>query len=135
MIWDVLQKFTEQYNAQGLYWNYFFHHWQILSTSLFGNAVAFTTTTPTVTALTVEPATVAKYVPGQSYQFYAKATGTGLTPATSTWTISGNTSEDTFLSPQGLLYVAKDEAGTSITVTATNNFNSEITGTATVTKA
>ena len=135
MIWDVLQKFTEQYNAQGLYWNYFFHHWQILSTSLFGNAVAFTTTTPTVTALTVEPATVAKYVPGQSYQFYAKATGTGLTPATSTWTISGNSSDDTFISPQGLLYVAKDEAGDTITVTATNNFNSEVSGTATVTKA
>lgn len=135
MIWDVLQKFTEQYNAQGLYWNYFFHHWQILSTSLFGNAVAFTTTTPTVTTLTVEPATVGSYVAGQSYQFYAKVEGTGLTPATSTWTISGNTSDDTFISPQGLLYVAKDETGATITVTATNNFNSEVSGTASVTKA
>ena len=135
MIWDVLQKFTEQYNAQGLYWNYFFHHCQILSTSLFGNAVAFTTTTPNVTSLTVEPTTVTKYVAGQSYQFYAKADGTGLTPATSTWTISGNTSEDTFISPQGLLYVAKDEASATITVTATNNFNSGVSGTATVTKA
>ena len=77
---------------------------------------------------------VAKYVPGQSYQFYAKVTGTGLTPATSTWTISGNSSDDTFISPQGLLYFSKDETGATITVTATNNFNSEVSGTASVTK-
>jgi hypothetical protein len=41
MIWDKLFQTTNQYNAQGLYWNYWLHHHQILSTSQFVNAVQF----------------------------------------------------------------------------------------------
>lgn len=41
MVWDKLYKTTNQYNAQGLYWNYWLHHHQLLSTSQFQNAVRF----------------------------------------------------------------------------------------------
>lgn len=41
MVWDKLYKTTNQYNAEGLYWNYWLHHHQLLSTSQFQNAVAF----------------------------------------------------------------------------------------------
>jgi hypothetical protein len=41
MVWDKLYQTTNQYNAQGLYWNYWLHHHQILSTSQFQNAVRF----------------------------------------------------------------------------------------------
>jgi hypothetical protein len=41
MIWDKLFQTTNQYNGQGLYWNYWLHHHQILSTSQFVNAVQF----------------------------------------------------------------------------------------------
>lgn len=34
-------------NGKGLYWNYFLHHWQTLSLSLFANCVAFRTPTTT----------------------------------------------------------------------------------------
>ena len=33
MIFDNLQNFTENYNGQGLYWNYFYHVWKTFSTS------------------------------------------------------------------------------------------------------
>lgn len=41
MVWDKLYQTTNQYNAQGLYWNYWLHHHQLLSTSQFQNAVLF----------------------------------------------------------------------------------------------
>lgn len=41
MVYDTLQKMETIRNPQGLYWNYFFHQWQVLSTSRFANAVAF----------------------------------------------------------------------------------------------
>lgn len=41
MVWDKLYQTTNQYNAQGLYWNYWLHHHQLLSTSQFQNAVRF----------------------------------------------------------------------------------------------
>lgn len=41
MVFDKLFQTTSQYNAKGLYWNYFLHHHQLLSYSLFHNAVQF----------------------------------------------------------------------------------------------
>lgn len=41
MVYDKLFQTTNQYNAQGLYFNYWLHHHQILSTSQFQNAVKF----------------------------------------------------------------------------------------------
>lgn len=41
MVWDKLYKTTSQYNAKGMYWNYWLHHHQLLSTSQFQNAVRF----------------------------------------------------------------------------------------------
>lgn len=41
MVWDKLTQFTEQYNAQGMYWNYFYHIWKVFSVSPFANAVMF----------------------------------------------------------------------------------------------
>lgn len=41
MVWDKLFQTTNQYNAEGLYHNYWLHHHQLLSTSQFQNAVAF----------------------------------------------------------------------------------------------
>lgn len=40
-VYDTLYETTSQYNAQGLYTNYFLHHHQLLSASQFFNAVVF----------------------------------------------------------------------------------------------
>lgn len=132
MIWDNLTKFTEQYNAEGLYWNYFYHHWQILSYSLFANAVAFVTEDQTITGVTVEPETQ-KYVPGQSYQLVARVTGTGIMTGACSWAVTGNSDTATSVSPQGLVYIGKNESGT-VTVTATSVVNPAVSGSATLTK-
>jgi len=52
-VYDVLNQFTEQYNAALLYWNEFNHVWRIYSASPFAPIVGFTTMTPTITAVTV----------------------------------------------------------------------------------
>lgn len=41
-VYDNNNKFTEQYVASGLYWNYFYHVWKTISNSPFANCVAFT---------------------------------------------------------------------------------------------
>lgn len=44
-VYDNNAKFTEQYCASGMYWNYFYHVWKTISTSPFSNAIVFVTDT------------------------------------------------------------------------------------------
>lgn len=56
-VYDNNNKFTEQYVASGLYWNYFYHTWKTVSYSPFANAVVFVTSTADIAmpaTLTVE---------------------------------------------------------------------------------
>ena len=58
-VYDVLNQFTEIYNAKGLYWNEFFHVWRIYSASPFVNCLMFSSTQDALTSLTVSgPTTV-----------------------------------------------------------------------------
>lgn len=61
-VYDNLNKFTEQYVASGLYWNYFYHTWKTISHSPFSNAVVFVTDGATVEA----PAQFTVHVSGKS---------------------------------------------------------------------
>lgn len=132
MVYDNFQNFTEQYNGEGLYWQYWFHVWKTFSTSPFANIIVFTTDAATVTGITVDPttATVAK---GASAKFTATVTATGSAPTSVLWSVEGNDDPDTHITPEGLLAVSKNETSTSLTVTATSFFNRAITATATVT--
>lgn len=131
MVYDCLQKFTRDMNGQGLYWNYWAHFWRVMSVSPFSNAVAFVTTAPTVTGVSVSPATqvIAK---GQSGTFTATVEGTGLYPKTVTWGITGNADPNTNINGEGVLKMGENETAT-ITVTATSTFDTTKTGTATAT--
>lgn len=40
-IYDNLSRFTEQYVASGLYWNYFYNVWKTVASSSYSNAVVF----------------------------------------------------------------------------------------------
>lgn len=42
-VYDNNAKFTEQYCASGMYWNYFYHVWKTISSSPFSNAIVFVT--------------------------------------------------------------------------------------------
>ena len=62
MVFDNLTNFTENYNGEGMYWNYFYHVWRTYSTSLFANAILFTTdATTTYTAPQAYTATWTAY--------------------------------------------------------------------------
>ena len=40
-VYDNLSRFTEQYVASGLYWNYFYNVWKTVASSSYSNAVVF----------------------------------------------------------------------------------------------
>lgn len=42
-VYDNVTKFTEQYSASGMYWNYFLNVWKTVSSSPFSNAIVFVT--------------------------------------------------------------------------------------------
>ena len=46
MIFDNLFDMTEQFNGEGIYWNYWYHTWKTFSISPFANAALFVEGTP-----------------------------------------------------------------------------------------
>lgn len=132
MVYDTFFNFTEQYNAQGLYWNYFFHHWQVLSTSQFANAIAFTTETPAITSVTISPktATVSK---GQNVQFTTTVVATGMASEAISYNVTGAVSDNTTITSNGLLIVGSDETATELTVSAISIFDNSKNDIATIT--
>lgn len=129
MVFDNFIGFTENYNGQGLYWNYFYHVWKTYSKSPFANAVLFTTATNSITSVSVTPPTltVAK---GQYGKFTANVVVTGTPSKLVTWSVN---SDNSTIDNTGMLYVSPNETLSSLTVTATSVVNGTKTGTATVT--
>lgn len=129
MIFDNQYQFTEDYNGEGLYWQYWLHAWKIFSTSPFSNAVIFTTATPAVTSVTVSPST-ATVNKGNMLQLNAVVEGTGFISKAVTWSIDSDIST---ISSTGLLKVSANETAAEITVTVTSTYDASKTGTATIT--
>lgn len=132
MVFDNWIGFTENYNGQGLYWNYFYHCWKTFSTSPFSNAVLFTTETTAVTGVTVTPPTT-ELVKGSSMQFTASVVTTGYVPKGVTWSVTGTTDTVSSITPDGILTVPSTEPNTTLTVTATSVYDASKKGTSTVT--
>lgn len=136
MVFDVFDTFTQNYNGQGLYWQYFYHVWRIFSASPFANAICVSSNTSTVTAVAVTPAE-ANVTQGANLQMSAAVSGTGMYDKQITWAASGQASSETNIDPMsGVLNVGKDETvGSEITVTATAVNGTEGTATITVVQA
>lgn len=119
MIFDNLERTTENYNGAGLYWNHWLHTWKTFSVSPFANAIAFTTDTNSITGVTVSPAT-ANVTQGAEMVFVAKVTGTGIFDQSVSFSVTGATKSGTTIDPySGRLHVAADEpAQTTLTVVA-----------------
>lgn len=131
MVFDNWIGFTENYNGQGLYWNYFYHCWKTFSTSPFSNAVLFTTNATSVTSVTVTPPT-AELTKGSSMQFSAAVVTSGYVPKGVTWSVSGASDTVSTITPDGLLTVPTAEQNTTLTVTATSVYDARKKGTSTV---
>lgn len=115
-VWDSKLKNVDIYNPDGLYWNNYLHHWQILSSSIFTVSMVFMKK-PTVTAVTTSPATSGTYKAGGYLKITATTTGDKSNAVT--WTLSGNNDDNTFIDGCGNLFIGKNESG-SLTVKATS---------------
>ena len=134
MIFDNLYNFTEQYNGEGLYWNYWYHVWKTFSVSPFANAVVFVPGAPSITSVSVSPAT-ATVNAGQSILLSATVVTTNFASKAVDWSISPET-EGVSIDPLGMLYVGPDvDSGTELTVTATSHYDSTKSASATITVA
>ena len=131
MIYDSLIRTEDIYNPQGLYYNYFLHHHQVISASPFANAVLFVTVAPVLASIDLLPATVNASA-GDTIQFIVEATGTNDPPAKSTFTTDA-TSDNTYISSNGMLVIGSDETTSPLTVTATSDYLDSITDTAVIT--
>lgn len=131
MVFDNFNNFTEQYNGQGLYWNYWYHVWKTFSVSPFANAALFVPGTPGVTSVTVTPdsATISG-TSGGTVQLNAAVVTTNFAPQTVVWS---SNSDSVTVNASGLVTVPAGTGATSVTITATSTYDSSKKDTATIT--
>lgn len=129
MVFDMLTQFTEQYNGQGLYWNYFYHVWKTFSVSPFANSVLFVPGTPSVTSVTVSP-TTASVPKGGSVSLSCVVVTEYFAPQTVVWT---SNAADVKVSAAGVVTVDADATSATATITATSAFDDKKKAMCTVT--
>lgn len=129
---NYLFEFYEFEDPSTLKENFFLHDWKVISYSPFRNAVVYTTQSPTITSVTVTPAT-ASVGKGTQLQLSAEVVATGFASKKVSWNVEGATSDKTTITPNGLLVVGSDETATSLTVKAISLADSSKSGSATIT--
>lgn len=130
MVFDNLMSFTENYNGEGLYWNYFYHVWKTFSTSPFANALIFTTTAQSITSVEITgPATLNL---GDVAQYTAVVTGTALAPQGVAWSVSGSQPVRAQIDWTGKIMIPPDEPNSTLIITATSLYDPSKTDTFTV---
>lgn len=126
-------KLTEFYNPQTLRNNHFLHVWAVFSTSPFENGVVFTSDTPAVNSVTVNPAT-ASVMQGQSLQLNAVVDTEGFANKAVTWEVTTGSNLGVTVSKNGLVQVpASATAGSgNVVVTAKSIYDKTKTGKSTI---
>lgn len=119
MIFDNFQNFTEQYNGEGLYWNYWYHTWKTFSISPFANAILFTTDTPVIKTLSVTPSAVT-LPKGSTMQLKVVVDSTGFASNKITWVDNGSLS---YIDVNNVLHIDKNETATSLTFECMSAFD------------
>lgn len=128
MVFDNLQEFTEQFNGQGLYWNYWYHVWKTFSVSPFANTALFVAGAPLVTSVKVNPSAANASV-GQSLQLTATVETENFAPQSVTWT---SDSDKATVDIRGKVTLLEGATGT-INITATSVYDSIKNGTCVIT--
>lgn len=130
MVYDTLQKMETIRNPKGLYWNYFYHVWQVLSVSRFANAVAFVSgDVAKVTQVIVDPV-IASVKQGNTHQFNAFIRQTDNEVYTPKWSVVGTgttqVKSGTTIDTKGVLTVDATQTG-ELKVVATVTFDTSKT--------
>ena len=129
MIFDNMYEFTENYNGQGLYWNYFYHTWKTFSMSPFANALVFVPAVPSVTSVTVSPSAVT-CKKGQSVQLSVTVETENYAPKTVNWK---SDTEGVTVDINGHVTVASSVTASTAKITATSTYDGTKSGLCTVT--
>lgn len=133
MILDNLLEFTDQYNGQGLYWNYWLHVWKTLSVSPFANSAVFVPGVPSITSVTVSPDAVTAGA-GQVVNLTATVVTANFAPQTVNWSVGDATLAT--VDQYGKVVISPDAtASDEIVVTATSTFDSTKSDSCTITIA
>lgn len=133
MIFDNYQNFTEKYNGEGLYWNYWYHVWKTFSVSPFSNNAVFLDRTPVVKTVTVTPSEATVSAGGQ-IQLSVTVDTDDYAPQSVIWSITTG-GDKASISSTGMLKINSNAETGTITVKATSTFDSTKFGTATITVA
>lgn len=129
MIFDNMYEFTENYNGQGLYWNYFYHTWKTFSMSPFANALVFVPAVPTVTSVTVSP-TAITCKKGQSVQLSVSVETENYAPKTVNWK---SDTDGVTVDINGYVTVATSVTAKTAKITATSTYDATKSDECTVT--
>lgn len=129
MIFDNMYEFTENYNGQGLYWNYFYHTWKTFSMSPFANALVFVPAVPSVTAVSVSP-TAITCKKGQSVQLSVSVETENYAPKTVNWK---SDTDGVTVDINGHVTVATSVTASTAKITATSTYDKTKSGECTVT--
>ena len=132
-IMDNFRRLTYDYNYLALTWNYAYTVSSIYAVTLFSNAVAYCTSLKTITGVTVPADQSVRKGDTVNMTATVATSGTGGYWAACDYSITGNTSENTYITPYGLLVVDPKETASTITVTATSRQDSTKSGNAEVT--
>ncbi len=146
MVFDNLTQMTQNYNGEGLYWNYWNHVWRTFSVSPYANAIAAVQTLGSITAVAITPATantpaiLAQAGYQQIVGFTATVTSSGIVDDSVIWSIAKGTGaaldSGTKIDPStGILTVAGTQQACTIVVTAKCAGKPSVTDTSTVTVA
>ena len=142
-MYDQTLRYTDFFNPQALYYNYYLTAFKVVAMSPFAPAAAFVPGEPSVTSVTVSPAT-ATVAKGQHAQLSANVVTVNFAPKAVTWYIEGAgnkartgipgpTSAETQIDNSGNLIVGSDETATTLTIKAKSNYDKTKTGSATTT--
>lgn len=132
-IFDNLNEFTEDYNGEGLYWNYWYHVWKTFGVSPFANTSMFIPATPSITSVTLSPAT-ATAEGGQNVTFTATVVSANFAPKQVNWSVDTTSAGlGVTVNDAGVVTIPSDVDDTTITVTATSVFDVTKYDTATIT--
>lgn len=133
-IWEQGRQVTSEYNSYSRTWIYHYFVDAIYSYSLFNNAIEFVDSLKTITSVTVTASQSAKR--GDGTQIEVKVVNGGEKGGWTSkceWSIDGNKSAKTYITPNGMLFVGKDETAETINVTAKSAQDPAKTSTAAVT--
>ena len=132
-IYDNLNEFTEDYNGEGLYWQYWYHVWKTFGVSPFANTSMFIPATPSITSVTVSPST-ATADGGQNVTFEATVVTANFAPEQVNWSVDSTSAGlGVTVNEAGVVSIPTDVDDTTITVTAKSVFDGTKYDTATIT--